>query len=486
MRMRKFPAVFLALLFIVSSLACLIVSADDIPEDMPSVPAEEVQYVCPYEVLTAHTLQWAEYSGESAAILDWFTNDPLPGTLNFTGINFGYPYPSSNVTVLEDKLWINELVSTNLDTLLGFGPDIDIAPLMVLDADTMTTNQTELYNYLITGVIEWITNGTIVDRSWFPSYLLDFRVYYSSYVNLEVFNKANITVFGFGITNCSRETYWQEESSFLYSYYTTQKKYEVTLQIENTISTSDYYDVNWYVGFPANKLVDPSTLSVYDLDNDMYLTLGQHYDASNAGVWMSFTHINISAVRSFKFTIYSWNATIGVGGAIAYTDSYIDSQLGGVDYFLAEPSWTNEYGRAYQGMVIIQLSFVEGEQRYIDPSSVSIYDNVDGRYLESWEFAISSGMIIIDYATVNVGDVQSYKVYFALDYAEKTGNITLQTEIVDGVPLWLVIVIGVVAAIIAYIFSERGTLKRSISGSVTVVLISIMFILWYFQSVGVM
>lgn len=437
----KWSAILLTLMMLVPVLMVIVpsVHADDIPENMPIVPPEQVQYVCPNEVMTAHSLQWNNYSGESVALADWVSSDPAPGTTNFTGINFGYPYPNSTgVTVLEDKLWINELAPTNLFTLLGAGlPDQDINPLIVLDADNMTNNQTELYNYLVYGLTMWIANGTINDRSWFPSYLLDFRIYYSAYVNLEPLGRDNITVFGFGITNCSRETYWQETDSFLYAYYTTQKKYEATLQVENNISTSHYYDVNWYVGYPANRLVDPATLRVRDLDNDLYLTLGQHYDCSNAGVWMSFTRINMSEVRSFTFSIYAWNATIGIGTAIAYADTYEPSKIGTVDYYKSVPTWTNNYGRVYQGAVFIQLSFEEGKQRYIDPSSVKIYDTANGAFLEAWQFAVNGGLIVVEYTIVPVGSELSYDVYFKIDYNQMKFDIFAPLLVVFGIPISL-------------------------------------------------
>jgi hypothetical protein len=432
-------------------------------------------------VMTANSLQWNNYTGEHQPLLDWFNN----GTGgNFTGINFGYPFPAntSGIHVLTDKLWINELVSINLFTLLGVGPDQDICPLIVLDADTMSHDDNVLFNYLIDGVQEWLLNGSIVDRSWFPSYLLDFRIYYSSYVNLESFGRDNITVFGFGVTNCSRETYWQQTDSFLYSYYTTQKKYQVTLQVENNISTSHYYDVNWYVGYPANKVVDPATLTVYDLDNLCYLTLGQHYDASNAGVWMSFVRLNMSEVRTFTFTIYSWNATIGMGTAIAYANSYVQSAIGSTDYLKAVPTWTNNYGRVYQGAVFIQLSFADGKQRYIDPSDVQVYDRVAGAFLQPWQFVVNGGLIIIDYAIVNVGTVQDYDVYFHLDMTGSSGfNINDTAILIGGVAVsWLMLLIIIVVAlgVAAYLKDNK------VLGYAAVIAGAFTAVIWIFSMSG--
>lgn len=469
-------------------------SEADTYENMPGVPAEQVEYVCPNATYTAHTLQFNDYDGEMIAIADWFMNEPFPGTESFTGIRYQTPYPNSTgITVLEDKLWINELVSINLFDLVGAPfPDQNIAPLVVLDTATMSHNDSELWGYLKIGLTEWMLNGTIVDKTWYPSYLLDFRIYNSAYIDLELLGSPkDVTVMGFFVTNCSRETYWQYEESFLYAYYTTQKKYEVTLQVENNISISKYYDVNWYVGFPANRVIDPQTLRVYDNDNDVYLTLGEHFDASNAGVWMHFPTIGVGKARSFTFIIYSWNATIGLGVAIAYTDQYSTGNIGEKGYFKATPTWTNTYGRVYQGQVNINLDLEGGVQRDILPSEVEIYDQKEGRWLEPWEFVVSGGLIIIDYAVVNVGSAIIYDVYFQLDLGKADPWSIYDT--VGGVPIWgwLTILTGV--GIIALVVSDGKRTKggrklrlNSTAVAFALVMASMLFILWYFYQAGVL
>lgn len=462
------------------------VGAGDIEENMPTVPPEKVQLICPYSVMTANSLQFNNYSGELYSLFDWFTA-PFLGTTNFTGMNFTSPYPiSPGITVLEDKLWINELVPIDMadvNVFLGTTyPELEVSPIVVMDTDLMTWNDSEMYDQLTYGLGEFDTNLTIIDRSWFAPYVLDFRIYDSAFIDLEILGSPrNITVMGLWVTNCSRETYWQETEQFFYSYYTTQKKYETTLQVENTISASHYYDVRWYVGFPANRTVDPSTLRVYDLDNGLYLTLGQHYDASNAGVWMSFTRLNMSVARSFTFDIWGWNATIGIGTAIAFSDEYVQSAIGSTSYFKSTPTWTNNYGRVYQGAVFIQLSLTDGVQRHIDPSSVKIYDKVAGAYLQPWQYAVNGGLIVLDYAIVPVGSVQNYDVYFHLDMSGSGFNILDTAFMVGGLAVTWLALMFIASGIMAIIY--WGT-KLKIVGYGAAMVFAFALIFYYFGQMG--
>ncbi len=537
--MRGLHLLIVALLLLPLLAGVVCGDSGDLPENVPSVPNEQVEYVCPYSVYTANTLQFNESAGtydaleayiDMFALLDSATEFPV-----FNGSRFLTPYPEGDVDVLEDKIWINELVPVNphlvygdyedvvgtvLDALFpGHGynaiaafPDIEITPMIILNTTAMpngtdpcpeitTTEEflewayghetVSLFIYTLRGLGEWVLNGTINDRSWFPDFLLDFRIYNSAFVDLEMLGSpADVTVYGFSLTNCSRETYWRCEESFLYAYYTTQKKYEVTLSMVNNISVSHYYDVNWYVGFPANRVVEPSSLIVYDLDNAMKLTLGENYDASNAGVWMSFPRIDMSESRSFTFTIYSWNATIGLGMAIAYADHINSVDHEDETYYMGTATWTNDYGRNYQGGVYINIDMEDGSQRFMDPSSVDIYDNTAQRWLEPWEFTCGGGLILVEYAAVAVGGVQSYDVYFQVDHS--MGDSLSMTSEFLGMPLWTWFLFAACVGILAlWTMSGRTVRGRKLklnkeAGAFIIVLISIFFILWYFMTVGVL
>jgi hypothetical protein len=458
-------------------------AAGDTPENLPSVPTEQVEYVCPYSTYTANTLQFNNYTGEVISLFDWYTALPAAGTSDFVGMNFTAPFPNSTtVSVLEDKLWINEITPIDMALVnLALGTTylegVPLTPIAVCNTDLMTWNDSEMFDMLMDGLDEWDVNMTIVDRSWFPAYLLDFRIYSSAYIDLEsVGSPLNITVFGLWITNCSRETYWQNEESFLYSYYTTQKRYEATLQVSNNISTSHYYDVNWYVGFPANRIVDPATLTVYDLDNLLFLTLGENYDSSNAGVWMSFTRINMSETRSFTFSIYSWNATIGMGGAIAYANDYAANSAHGSGYYLATATWTNTYGRVYNGMVLVELDLDDGVQKYVAAGSVDVYDQEAGRWLEPWEYVSTGGLVIVDYAVVAQGSSQTYDVYFQLDMTSSDRfDITDSSPVLGLSYMMLFLIFAGVLGLAAWWYKSR------FAGILALVVLSMTFILYYFS-----
>ena len=257
------------------------------------------------------------------------------------------------------------------------------------------------------------TNGTVYHVSTvLPSYLtLDGQ-------NLTVEATANIT--------WTRHTEWREETLFYYTYYTATKKYQVTLDLNNSMATGyDWTDINWLVGLPEGRTIDPASIRVYDNDNDVYLTAGQHYDVSTTGIKMNFAWLNSSAARHFTISMYDRNTT--AIDAIAYTDQYDSVTYSGQPYYLATAAWTNDKGTQYQGRVTIKLDFDNGYQRYIDPSTVHIRDVTAGRLLGSSEWAMSEGLVIVTYADVDAGEAQTYEVYFLLDMAE-SGQFDIMGE----------------------------------------------------------
>lgn len=477
----------------------------DINENMPKVPVENVQYVHPWSVVEAKTLFFKEYMG------DWnFITGEDP---NYTGIPFELPYPQAigvSTTILEDKLWINDITAIdilglttaikvdnpgwNYATAFNYvlsaigvpgGPysfDLwrywTLSPIAILDNDTMPAyNSTVLVDDLMVQVVDYITNGTF-NTSHFPSYLLDFKINQTSYIDLKPFGPRNISVASAFRLNCSRECNFIQSTTFYWTYYTSQKKYEVTLQLNNSMTYADMYDVLWFAGFPENRTIDPSTLRIYDLDNALYLTLGTHYDLSMAGMRMSFSLLSASQARSFSFTIYDYNASQGLGIAIAYADSYSASSLYGDDYYKAEANWVNDYGRTYQGQVHIRLNFPDGNERYIDPSSVEVKDNVLNRILEPWEFVVAGGLIIVDYATVNVGSVQSYDVYFHFDFSTQP-RFNIYDEAINGISWLMVLVAVLIVSTVITILTPRKA--RSIPAFITILIGAAILILLYFS-----
>jgi hypothetical protein len=277
-----------------------------------------------------------------------------------------------------------------------------------------------------------------------------------SYLKLD---GGNFTVVTSASINFTRHTEWREETLFYYLYYMNQKKYEVILDINNSM-TADWTSVNWLIGLPENKIIDMSSVKVYDLDNALYLTAGKNYDVSATGIKMLFTSLNASDSRHMKITMYDANASSNDVLAIAYTDSYAQSTYLGKAYFKSTASWTNGQGATYSDEIKVKLDFKNDEQRFIVASDIVIYDRVAGRTLQSWEFTISDGVISIDHATVPVGEVQSYDIYFHLDMSSD-GGFDLNTPIIvlpggTVISVFVLAVFGIAGlGIVAYVKKSR-------------------------------
>jgi hypothetical protein len=292
----------------------------------------------------------------------------------------------------------------------------------------------------------------------------------------------NYTLVTSASVNFTRHTEWREETLFYYTYYTTQKKYEVILDINNSM-TADWTSVNWLIGLPEGAIIDMSSVKVYDLDNALYLTAGKNYDVSATGIKMLFTSLNSSSARHMKLTMYDANASSSTVLAIAYTDSYAQSSYLGKAYFKSTASWTNGQGATYSDEIKVKLDFQDDEQRFIVTSDIVIYDRVAGRALQSWEFTISDGVISIDHATVPVGEVQSYDIYFHLDMSSD-GGFDLNTPIITlpGGGVISVFVLSVIAlagfALVAYMKKSR------VVGAIVLVAACMLFILMIWDSAG--
>lgn len=285
-------------------------------------------------------------------------------------------------------------------------------------------------------------------------------------------------------------TEFTDETLFYYTYYTSRKYYEVTLNVTND-DGEDWTNVTWFIGFPENRTIDYSTVRIYDLNNECYLQAGLHYDMTLTGIRMKWTYFNDTLSRSFIISMYDANASSGGGLAIAYADSYEATTYDGNSYYLATASWTNSFSYAYTGQLQIKLDFENYDR--IDASSVIVYDVRAGRALTSAEFTVGGGLITVMSAQADIGDVLTYKVYFKLDLSESSAW-SMSTEFL-GAPLWLWFVGVGIAGIFALVFVNDRVVKtgrgwkrmklNDTAGAFVVCLLAIFFILWYFMEMGV-
>lgn len=210
-------------------------------------------------------------------------------------------------------------------------------------------------------------------------------------------------------------TSFTNETLFYYTYYTSQKLYDVTLTVNNTDGL-DWTNVTWFIGFPENRSIAYSTVRVYDLNNDCYLVAGLHYDMTLTGIRMKWDTFNATLTRSFKITMYDANATDTYKMPIAYTNAVDKAEYNGENYWHSEASWTNDYSTAYKGALQIKLDL---EDTPIIPGSIIVYDRLKNRELSITDWSYSGNTITISYVDIPIGEVTTFDIYFETDVEEQ-------------------------------------------------------------------
>jgi hypothetical protein len=430
-----------------------------IAQKLPFVPTEPVLYIHPWSIVTYDVSSSYDYAG------DLFTFNETPGADN--GLDLPSPCISAvgtTTTVLDDRFWFIDPVRDDI------GAFTDISPAGLLLSPI--TNWTNVSIY----AEELVLTGDIVAP---PSYVAWYTLYMMSLARL---NGQDLTFVSAFPVELLRESKVRAETLFYYTYYTLQKKYVVTLQLNNSL-TQNMSNIDWFIGFPDGCGIDTSSVRVYDLDNDLYLTMGQHYDVTAAGIRMAFDELNASDARSFQFTFYDSNATQGQGLAIAYADSYVATQLGDDSYYMSHASWTNSFPYEYNGQVQVRLNFKDGVQRYIDPTDIVVRDVNANRNLDPTEFTVAAGVITIDNANVQIGEVQSYDIYFKLDMTGKDKFNVLDAAFYFGSfgVSWVMLLFAF-AAVLGGLYVWK---KWIVVGYFALIIVAVTLILWYFaQTVG--
>jgi hypothetical protein len=230
-------------------------------------------------------------------------------------------------------------------------------------------------------------------------------------------NGQNITVQSSAPISVQRETTYRAVDTFSWTYHTSDKRYEVTLNLNNTMSQT-MSGIEWFIGFAENRSIDLGSLSVHDLDNAVYLVAGLNYDVTSSGVRMHFDNLTSGDSRSLTVSCYDANASSGQSIPLLYVSTKEAATYGGSeDYYLAKASWISAYTAEYSGPLNIKLDFTDNQ--YIDPTSVVIFDTSSSTQLSSDAWFISANVITINQVTAGPGEARSYDIYFILDFTKK-------------------------------------------------------------------
>jgi len=122
---------------------------------------------------------------------------------------------------------------------------------------------------------------------------------------------------------------------------------------------------------------------------------------------------------------------------------------------------------------------------------VVVYDKNTQRVLMEGEYTFAGGVLTVSSVSADIGEVYGFDIYFKIDMTNADTWSIYDTF--GGVPIWgwLVIVTGI--AILGMVVADgkrtgRGR-KLRLNGTavaVALVMVSILFILWFFHESGVL
>ena len=248
-----------------------------------------------------------------------------------------------------------------------------------------------------------------------------------------VLDGQNITVWADQNYSVSRATTFREISEYIVIYYSTQKKYETTIDLNNSCPF-DYYSPYWYIAFPQNTTIDQDTVTLYDLDNAIYLSQRTNFDVTAGGIHVTLNRLNTTNSRNFRLTYWDENGTTGIGAPNLISEAYTDSTLNSVPMKYTSVQWVNPWSVEYSGEVYITLNFSGGDN--LKRSSITIIDQTSGTTIPNSQYIYTGRTIIIltdGVGTVPVGGARNYAVYFTF---ESGGTVTKKQDAFFGPITW--------------------------------------------------
>jgi hypothetical protein len=225
----------------------------------------------------------------------------------------------------------------------------------------------------------------------------------------------NITVWGTQSITVFRATNWREVSEYTVNYYVTDRMYQTALAFNNSMAIP-YYAPYWYISFPANSIIDPNSVTVWDLDNDIPLSVKTNFEVSSGGIHLTLAALNASDVRNFRITYWDLNSTTEIGAPNLVAYAYTVKSLGDKEMKYAAVQWVNPQSRTYEGEIFVSLNFTYGDS--LVPSSITVMDETAGTALSTNEWIYTGRTILIladGVGSVPAGQGRNYGIYFTLD-----------------------------------------------------------------------
>lgn len=389
----------------------------------------------------------------------------------------------SNITLDTSGLYALEQVITTwmMPGILYVATDLPHAPcgedlgIVYLHPYTIVTAEIS-YNYTGTSALLWTPHPDRLGRN----YTIDRdRLYFSGTYNTRVYinwtsnsttrfnltslpasldlgDGGNYTIWTNNSIDVTREVTFREYTLFNWAYQINEHKYTVSQPINNTMNLT-MRRVNVLIGWPEHRSIDLTGVRLYDINNAMLLTRGEHFDATIGGVYLYFEDLSPGTIRTFTVTAWDYNTT-GLWEAPVIMMAGEDRKShGGENYYHVDGSWTNSYSVAYTGSLYISIKITG----LIDPSSVIVVDAGASASLSEDSYSVLGNTIIIHgVGPVAIGSTLKYEVFYYK--GDEEGKFSIFGPLIGPLSLyWLGLVLSLVGGYFGS-FRVKGTERRQL------------------------
>jgi hypothetical protein len=305
----------------------------------------------------------------------------------------------------------------------------------------------------------------------------------------------NITINGSNALHILRETEYNQQNKFTWSYTASTGYYEAGCEVNNPLNVP-IFDVYVYMEFANNTNPDSSTVIIKDYaNNGAILERGVNYQVSNSGINFYIPNIDSGGSRNFTINYYKEFNDNYYYGEEQVDAGYIerDKVLDGEYYRYVEFIWINDKDKVFRGGLLVK--FDETKITEIDKSSVLVYDLDNGIVIDESDYIVGDTFIRIGFdamGDVSAGGGRNFGIYFQeLVYPganPEVFHLTTPVFYLGMIPFtpFLMLFIACISFIIIGVLSILGN-KKNVKNAKILISIScfVLFVFFLLQNMGI-
>lgn len=267
---------------------------------------------------------------------------------------------------------------------------------------TITIKEDWLYFSGNASAVEWVNVSTSTGYTNY-TYLPNSIEFFGE--NITISANTNITV--------SRITRFNQVRKFYWTKYTYNNYYEATITLENVIDAT-MRKVYVSMEFANDTTPEYYTVKCYDVTNGLYLTKGEHFDATASAIHFYIASMASGAIRRFRGEYYGRDIVLPSSDAIVNVKGYNMQEYNEKSYWHIRGQWVNKRSTSFVGMITLRFNF-STYPKVIAPQSFVVYDVDNAIYLNSDAFAFTGTSLVISQEAVGsvpVNGARTFDAYF--------------------------------------------------------------------------